>query len=189
MNEIFEFIFANFFLFFIILAGLLSFLRNMLANQPKQKDTKETTKEDGSPLRDVVKRLEEMVETFENQEQTIPQRTEEKLDPIAKEESAADRTFQSIEDESKRQYEEQYNRLKEQYQSISQTSETSINETESRTLHANEKLISSRKTNKEEINIELNTRLNREGLIESIIMHEVLGPPRARRKHHRLINR
>lgn len=189
MEGLIEFIFANLFLVIIIVTGLLSFFKNMLANQNKQGSPNQES-ERGSPLREAMKRVEEMVESIDVPEQTTPKRTERKVETTTHQSIPIEETVSSFEEQIERQYEEQYSRLQEQYQSISEiTEEVNYYNEKASSLIEDHDPKNKKIYNEPDININLKSRLNRGGLIESIVMAEVLGPPRARRGHHRIINR
>ena len=186
MEGLIEFIFANLFLVIIIVTGLLSFFKNMLANQNKQ-GSPQKDKEEGSPLKDVMKRLEDMVETFENPEQTTTRRTVSKTETNNNFDSPIEETSATFQD----QYEEQYERLQQQYQSIRNSNVLErLEQNELRNPITDSFMQTEVNRNENaELNVNLTAKLNKTGLIESIVMAEVLGPPRARRQHHRMINR
>ncbi|HZW68531.1 MAG TPA: hypothetical protein VFF20_07975 [Pseudogracilibacillus sp.] len=185
MDELINLIFENPFLLFIIIAGLVSFFNRMKASsrdrngreQPSA-EREADTKPKQSPVREMMKRLEEMAESLDpdspKQEQSAEAKTVEEKPKSTPRMS----TFEQ-------QREEQYKQLQKQYQSAqSEKPSEHIKNMDSPIFNDAQMMKGSIEANEiSSTNINIKSRLNKSGLIESVVMAEVLGPPRARKQY------
>lgn len=179
MESFLDFIFGNLFFVILILVSLFSFINNLGQNQKKkaerasseQQREKRTLDDPFKRLQDMLENIEQKVETAIEPEQANKQETKQsnKREEMVK---AA-----SIEEQKEAQIE----RIKEQLVSPSFADERAA------TLHNIVKNTEQdRSIKKPSFNLE--QRLNHQGLVDSIIMAEVLGPPRARKPHRRMVS-
>ncbi|MEJ8776560.1 hypothetical protein [Pseudogracilibacillus sp. ICA-222130] len=181
MDSFFEFIFGNLFFVIIIVAAIINFFnsakkeeekkrrqqqqrqqrRTNQSEQSRQKEQKERKMPTFSELQDQLK--EQFDQFIEPEEKKAPQEKERQSTVRA---DYATETLDSIEDQRQKKYE----RLRAQYQS--QSSKEDIKEDLST-------LLGSKKAATQDVSIAIEKKLTREGIVEGIIMAEVLGPPRA----------
>lgn len=174
MESIIEFIFDNIFFVLIILFGLFNLLgrskpdQNQEGNKPQRRPMPGQKGETATQRREIPQqRAERKVE-----HKPIQTRLEEVLT-----QSEVDST--TIED----QRHEQFERLRRQYET-SHTLED-LERAEDFTSNLEQSEIFSElipRVQNKEIKMNLNQRLTQKGLIESVIMAEVLGPPKARQR-------
>lgn len=179
MERLFDFIFANLFFVIILLGGLFTFFKNLLENTKQKTPNKTDDGEEGATLRDVLKRFEE---TFDVPEFDMPKRTKKKDASIPVEEKVEETSV------SKKSMPEE--KPVETFTTLAEPSQTKepIFVEHRQTLKEQTAAKTPYETNAH-VTIQLQKKLNRTGLVESIIMKELLGPPKARKKHHRYMNR
>src|SRR5699024_6788686 len=172
MDELINLIFDNLFLLFIIIAGLVSFFNRMKASsrdrngreQPSA-EREADTKPKQSPVREMMKRLEEMAESLDpdspKQEQSAEAKTVEEKPKSTPRMS----TFEQ-------QREEQYKQLQKQYQSAqSEKPSEHIKNMDSPIFNDAQMMKGSIEANEiSSTNINIKSRLNKSGLIESVVM-------------------
>lgn len=185
MESFFEFIFANIFLVVFVIVSLLGFL-----NRKGQKQQNKRNEADDPPrkstLDETFRRFQEMVETFEDdvektfvpkQEQNEKtKQAEQKFETDVKETNVAMNSQTLVQDEKQQQME----RLRQQYASTSFDEDKESYGAQRERIRPLTKQI---EQNNEQPSLHLEGKLSRDGLIESIIMAEVLGPPRARKRY------
>lgn len=181
MEALFEFLFANIFLVIIIVSGLISLMNNSRKNQQKQAtETKSdqdqnTKKTKQSPIGEAMEQFEEMFESFAQSEVE----TKEKSNEIDNESSETiDPSFSDLRNE-------QYERLRAQIQTDPKEDMESVEQYASTlsTARGQKRTNDGRRTSTSSFSKRLlNERLTREGLIDSVIMAEVIGPPKARKR-------
>lgn len=186
MDELINLIFENPFLLFIIIAGLVSFFNRMKASsrdrnggeQPSAERDGEDSKPKQSPVREMMKRLEEMAESLDPDVPTQEQSAEAQTIEEKPKSTPGMSSFEQ-------QREEQYKHLQKQYQSA-QSEAASEHRKNLDSPIFNDAQMMKGKIEENEISstkINIKSRLNKSGLIESVVMAEVLGPPRARKKY------
>lgn len=181
MESLIELILDNPFLLFIIIAGVVSFFSRLTSTtnpeESQENSERETTRH--SPVRDVMKRMQEMAELLD------PEMEKKKHQQEVEAKKKAKESKEKVERYSfEQQREEQYKRLKEQFQTNSSTDDTDetiakdspiFKETESEILDG---------TRQTQVKVNLKSKLEAGGIIESVIMSEILGPPRARKRYN-----
>lgn len=188
MFNFIDFLLDNLFIVIIAITGLFSFFNRMLAKN--QRHDAESASEGGrkSTIGETLRRVQETIdETLESMEEkeTPPASARrsnrnnrtvqtEKSQPLGRFATSADTTFEQMRDE-------QLNRLREQYApiAVSDDADEGI-----KPLHNGAKHRREEKTAKNTpVEVDLSSRLNKEGLIESVVMAEILGPPRSRKSY------
>ncbi|HIV73639.1 MAG TPA: hypothetical protein H9895_00990 [Candidatus Pseudogracilibacillus intestinigallinarum] len=182
MDSFFDFIFGNLFFVIIIVAAIINFFNSAKkeeekkrrqqqqrqqrrTNQPEQTRQQQEQKERKMPtFSDLQDQLKEQLDQFLEPEEKKTPSKKEKQSTIGVDH--ATETLESIEEQRQKQYE----RLRSQYQS--QSNEEDVKED----LSA---LLKPKKAAKQDVSIAIEKKLTREGIVEGIIMAEVLGPPRA----------
>lgn len=197
MDVLIELIFDNLIFLFVIIAGLLSFF-NRLMSGTKQRDkeqagTERSRRQDGEgtgrqTVREVMRRMQEMAESLDP-ETAAPERRTPKAE--ARRETATQTSTESTAAAPtysfEQQRDEQFKRLQKQYESV--TSDNLNTEIDmdspiySQAHAATSEGSTSRIAHRPKTSVNLKSRLNADGLIESVIMAEVLGPPRARKRY------
>jgi len=181
MDILIDIIFENPFLLFLIIAGLISAF-NRYSTTKESTESKgqepEQRRKQSSPLKDLTRRLEELAESAEEIDPLKPNRAEIEQQEV--ETTSKQEPNYSFE----REREAQLQRLQEQYRTVREEDET-VNKAEtSASIHSTETKAKKPLQPTGTKGIDLQSRLNQEGLIESIVMAEILGPPRARKRYH-----
>lgn len=185
MDGLINLLFDNPFLLFVIIAGLVSFFNRIKASSRDQNGRQQPSAErevdakpKQSPVRDMMKRIEEMAESLDpevaKQQQSSQEQTREKRPKSSPRMSSFEQ-----------QREEQYKQLQKQYQSAqAEESSEQIRNMDSPIFNDSQMMRDSIKASEiASTKINIKSRLNKAGLIESVVMAEVLGPPRARKKY------
>lgn len=167
MEEIFQFIFSNIIFILVIIGGLISMFRNRTNNEQENKRPSPIPKTADNSNR----KREEIQNPFENKElsnKDIPKNVQE--------------TITTVSHEEKRK--EQLERLKEKVESIQSFNTNEITENP---IEYNQQTNISRKqkkkVKKKSLPDHIKNNLTRDGLAQSIVMMEILGPPRAIKQH------
>ncbi|HLR72185.1 MAG TPA: hypothetical protein VK085_12245 [Pseudogracilibacillus sp.] len=162
MGGFFEFIFANFFIVIIIVAAIINFFNKANKQEKKQERRRQVPKRQHIP--DVRK------ENIPRAERTVQQAQKQ-----------IDRTKESVTKSVDEQRQEQFDRLRRQYQTVADDKE-----------HVEQK---SRRSNmerqhayQEQVDVKLEDRFTAKGLIEGVIMAEVLGPPRGLKPYKNIVS-
>ncbi|WP_156291107.1 hypothetical protein [Oceanobacillus salinisoli] len=163
MEGFLEAIFSNFFLILIILSGIIGFFRNNANNAREEQKEKQLNRPKPASTPPSHKKRPEN-----------PSRTGNRPDPA---------TTVSME----KQQQEQMERLADQLKTTTRDTIKNISEQ----YNTSEETILQPKNNltKEQAQLkkEINTSLNQKGLIQGIIMSEVLGAPRGRKPYRSVI--
>lgn len=193
MGSFIEFIFNNPFLLFIIIAGIVSFFNRLTssgeqAKQSRDPDADETGRT--STVRDVMRKMQEMADSLdpEVEEKKSQRRTEKKgPQPLGKLDSTAEKTpAYSFEEERAAQYRQ----LKEQYTSATKSEEVEPAFDFASPIYQETGDASTKRKDQSDVTINLNKSLKDGGLVESVVMAEILGPPRAKKRYsNRFYNR
>lgn len=169
MESFFDFIAEYFFLVIIIVGVIINFL---------SKGRREENKQEQVPKENQRRRptMTDMKETYEQAKEMIFDTKQEIED-----------STQTVEKSIEQQRQEQYDRLRNRYKPTTLTDSKDHNEGiqsgfESRPLN-----VERRET--EAINVNLDKKLTSKGLIESVIMAEVLGPPRALSPYQNIVSK
>lgn len=160
MESFFDFIFGNIFIVVIIIAGIINFL-----NRGKQAEKEE-------------QRKQQTPRPAPKQRQNRDRRPVRAERPVQQ----ARQTIKTVEEKVTNTFEDQrqaqYDRLRSQYQTSGDNSH-SVGIDKSKLQPIEEKV--------SKVNVSLDKKLTPEGLIESVIMAEVLGPPRAHNPYQNLV--
>lgn len=178
MESFIDFIFSNLFILIIIFA----FIMNMMNRAKKNSSKKQTERmppqktEKKNPLEDMFEEFNPLEEIFGKTKQTEHKEAKEILEnePVLHEKQEG--ISSSFEQERQAQYE----RLRSQIQ-VSSTSVEDVKEFVSNTTR--EEREQQVEKAKSATTISLHKNLTQQGLMESIIMAEVLGPPRAHKPY------
>lgn len=180
MNELLQFIFDNPFLLFLIVMGIFSAYNRYLEEQ-KKKVEKRTRKTDQPKveltLPEEVRKEDPLVEKLEEvKEIRLPKA--EQVTELVEEVKKTVLETQSTTENKVEETAEELQRLEEKYARLRQAEERMkrLQEEERKRKQEQKSLQAQSQT------IDLRSRLNQEGLVESVIMAEILGPPKARRK-------
>ena len=163
MDTIINFILDNLFFVIIVLFGLIN-----LFGRSQSEQSEERQKRERRPV--------------PTQRQNVPQqkverRVEQQPLPVDRQETFENTTIETKSIEEQRQ--EQYERLRRQFQTDHSEADLQSVENFRSTVQTPEV---QQTTQKENVPLILEKRLTQKGLIESVIMAEVLGPPKARQK-------
>lgn len=170
MGSLFELLFNNPFLLFLLIIGLIQAF-NRKKDGSKVESEVEPTVEKKEP---VPKPLGKMMSKLEDIEKYLVPEEKKAHQPSEKKEKQKEASIQSIQEVQK----EQYERLRQQY-----TRKEDLVKDQASSLLADQK--GNEASIREDLSkVSLRSRLTRKGLVESVIMSELLGPPRARKKHH-----
>ena len=170
MESFFEFIFANFFLVIIIVAAIINFLNRGRREENKQEPAPKQQRRRPT--------ISDMRETYEQAKETIVetrQELEKKAQPID----------QSVVDQRK----EQYERLRSRYQPTLHTESKEQKKTMQLGMQSHSLHVEGEEVEYPEIKVNLDKKLTSRGLIESVIMAEVLGPPRALSPYQNIVSK
>lgn len=181
-----DFIFDNIFIVAIIVIGLFNYLSSI--NKKKvQQEKKQSEQNTERPVETSTQRPSRPVETaprrFESRLESMGQRVEEKLEEYASkldvDTNPAQKTFEE-------QRQEQYERLKRNVKRDVSTQRKQLEKNQDHkanleSVPVTEDLppIQSHHSSVKVGSIHLEDKLSARGLIDSVIMAEVLGPPRA----------
>lgn len=174
MEEIFQFIVSNIVFVLIIIGGLISMFRNKANTEQENQRPSPIPK----TADDLNKKAEEIKETIEKKElpsnQDIPKNVQETITTFSPEELR----------------EEQLKRLKERVESTqSLINETTINQKSEnlsklkQQTNVSKKPLKMKQLENESLPVQIKNNLTRNGLAQSIVMMEILGPPRSMRQH------
>lgn len=178
MEGFIEFIFANLFIIVFIVISLLSFVNKLLQNQTQKSQQKrqQSVPEKGT-LSDTFKKFQDMIESFEEEVETV---FTGDTDPNAK--KISDRIEKKTPLAPATQMEpreEQLGSLNEPIVPIDSTERTQMIEPLA-TLSQTKATEPVRHVSA----VDMEKMFTEQGLVASIIMAEVLGPPRARKPYH-----
>lgn len=168
MESFFEFIFANFFIVIIIVAAIINFLNRGRREENKQEQAPKQQRHRPT--------ISDMRETYEQAKETILETRQE-----------LERKVQPIDQSAEDQRQEQYERLRSRYQPTLHTESKDQKKTmhmQSHSLH-----VEGEEVEYPEIKVNLDKKLTSKGLIESVIMAEVLGPPRALSPYQNIVSK
>lgn len=181
MESFFDFIFANLFLVFVIITGLLSFFNRMISGRSKNKEEHPSSDQPKkSTIGEAMRRMQEMIETIEQPDEPTRQKVEKKVAKASEKLQTARQKIESSSYSFEEMRNEQFDRLKQQYESSATHNDWEGNPN---TLQKRAGDIKAGEIHSiTPIEVNLQSRLNKEGLIESIVMAEILGPPRARKR-------
>lgn len=188
MEGLIKLIFENPFLLFIIIAGVVSFFNRMTAagkNQQEGKQEAEGETGGRQTIRDVMRKMQEMAESLDPEAETKETKSREEKkssQPLGRFDVPSETTNTYSFEE---QREEQYRQLQKQYGAMTETDEVDQAIDVNSPIYEGPELAQDRSYIKEgsQVEVNLKSRLNREGLVESVVMAEILGPPRARKRH------
>lgn len=169
METIIDLIYDNLFFVIILLIGLINLLGGSKSDKKQNRER---------PQR-------RQVSPAERKTQPATRKIEQKSRMTRAEQLEAEK--KELETKSiEQQRQEQFERLKQQFQSSYTLDEMEQINIESQNENQLSKSDSSpRQKELESVELKLENRFTREGLIESVIMAEVLGPPKARKKLQR----
>lgn len=197
MDVLIELLLDNIIFLFVIIAGIVSFFNRLMStgNEGERRVEGKETQRQGEAsgrqtVREVMRRMQEMAEsldpeTAEGQGRRVERKAsdEQVMQPTSSESASASTTY-SFE----QQRDEQFKRLQKQYESTLQSEDVDraidpdspiYNQTHAATSQV--RIQQPQKRSKS--SVDLKSRLDANGLIESVIMAEVLGPPRARKRY------
>lgn len=168
MESFFDFIVGNIFIIIIIVGAIINFLSKGKQEEKKQSRTPERPQPAVPDVRET--------KTYEKARETLHE-VRKKI------EREAEISTRSIEE----QVQEQYDRLRSQYQT-SQDLESDSLQPKYRQSGL-EKQVEAQRTEEGNVRVNVNVdkKLTHKGLIESVIMAEVLGPPRALNPYQNII--
>lgn len=162
MDSFFNLIFENFFIVIIIVVAIFNFLSKAKKDSEPQEQQSEPTRE--KPKRSIQDLIEEKAEQVRDSYQ---------------------QTRETVEDEAQKgknlfeeQRQKQYEQLRNQMQST-QPKENQEKETFPKNKFSEKSLKERTESDGISINRNIKRKLTKQGLAESIVMAEVLGPPRA----------
>ncbi len=169
MDGFFDFIFSNFFIVIIILVAVFN-LFNKGKNQREESETNSQNRRQEQPEKPslqerIEQKVKEAKESYQEIQDTIA--SESKTETSQKTEAP-----KSIQEQRQEQYEQLKRRLQPSNQ---RTKDEPLPETRVSVKPVN----TSSDQEKLEVMKQFDKKLTRQGLAESIVMAEVLGPPRA----------
>lgn len=165
MDTLIDLILDNLFFVIILLLGLF----NLLGSSKEKEDKRKRT--EPRKVRPIP------VETEPNRKTTFEQQPKmTKMEQLEAEQAEIE--AKSIEEHRQ----EQFERLKQQFQSSYTLEDMEEMERTNVRSRREEKRESKDEKVNERVDLQLESRLSREGLVESIIMSEILGPPKARKR-------
>jgi|SRR5690625_196047 len=173
MEAFVEFVFGNPILVFVIIAALFNILnKGKKSNEEQQKPR---------PVQPT-----QMPRQSNQERETIRTRLEKTIQEQAKQlkttiEQSVAKTEQSVEKTIEEQRQAQYDRLRSQYSTS--TTEKEIGENVS---FIDEKIINDHHE-LEKVSVNLEKKLTTKGLMESVMMAEILGPPRAHNPYQNIV--
>ena len=172
MDSFFDLIFNNFFIVIIIIFAIVNlFSKSKKASEEAQQDNSQDTGREPHKKRSIQDLIEEKVEeakeSYQQMQDTVAPESKEKPKPRPKSEATI-----SIEEQRQEQYEQLKRRLQPSHQ---QKGEEDVYNR----LAQKQQVGAKPQSTDLAVSEHLGERLTREGLAESIVMAEVLGPPRA----------
>lgn len=180
MESFFDFIFSNIFLVVFVIVSLLGLLNKSKPDQKGQQKEVNTEQQQRPRTNEPMRRMREMIETLEQEfnpvQEEIKKVREEKIKQQAEINTEIKQPSSYLEE---RQL--QFERLQSRYASQS-------NIEESRTTLNTTNILREQSNVQEMEKVDLSNKLTREGLIESVMMAEVLGPPRALKPYQSIVN-
>lgn len=177
MEGIIDFILSNLFILIIIVGGLLNLFSSSKKEERKQERRRKILEERKRMQREMKEHR-----PLESQQTNSPVVEIEEEPYTESEHDKSKRADESVfTGDFEQQRQAQYERLREQIQASAMYDED--DEKEVRTKK-NSKKIAPRRSQERAHSYLLHEQLDRQRLIDSIIMKEVLGPPRAYKKHH-----
>lgn len=183
MESFFEFISEYFFLVILIVTGLIGYFNKQKGQDSSEHD--ESSDSTGqkqakkSTLDETMKRVKDIVEKIETslEEPKPVKKTTYQTERTRNEKDNVEQLKEHIPSYMEERH-QQYEVLKNQYESSSYRdydfSDVSF-------LEENQKSVG----NQIDVEVSLDKKLSTKGLIESVIMAEVLGPPRAKKPYER----
>lgn len=160
MEGFWGFISSNIVFVVIIVAALLNFLNRGRKTEEEQE-------------------RQRPVNPTANQNNRSDQRKAQVEQPVKRVKQTIKTVQESVSKSMEEQRQEQYDRLKRQYESSSQYDEPKRDVKERKLQPEQEEVV--------QVNIKLEDKLSSKGLIESVIMAEVLGPPRALNPYQNIV--
>lgn len=181
MESFFEFIFGNIFIVLIIIFAIINFLN-------KGKNAEEEEQRRPRPQPPQSSRTENRQEsqtrpTMDSRVENDRSRSRADIESTIRE--ASKTTEETVLTTIEEQRQEQYERLRSKLNTLP-TTENNVQVEDMRFEITNQKM----PTNEEEVpsvQMKLEDRLSSQGLIESVIMAEVLGPPRALNPYQNIV--
>lgn len=170
MNDIFELIMGNMFIVIIIIGALIKLFSNSKAKENERTNNEQQSNEDHEESQSVFQQVKAEMEQ-QKKAQTLENERRSK-EVAAEKMKQVTQSVGSVSVEKHRQA--QVDRLKQGYQTASKA----VDSEHSSGLSSLEPL-RQETTGNDEISLKLNKRLTQKGLIESVVMAEVLGSPRA----------
>src|SRR5699024_567540 len=187
MESLIDLFLKNPFLIFLVIAGLVSLFNRKSSRGDNEQSNESAQGENSgrSTVREVMKRMQEMADSLdpEVQQKEVQQKkaaTEQKQMQKQNEERSSESQTYSFEQHR----EAQYKRLQEQYESVNQSTdtnaETSIDMDSTIYSGMQTARAAGGRASRKKVKVNLESRLKADGLVESVVMSEILGPPRAR---------
>lgn len=168
MNDIIELIMGNMFVVIIIIGVLIKLFSGSKAKQNESTNEEQNENANQNKPQSIFQQVKSEIEQ-QKQAQTLENERRHK-ETVARSTNQSSQPSQSVE----QQREAQLNRLKKNHQA------TSIKADNSQSRMRNQPNIANQEISDNQIGpIKLSKKLTQKGLIESVIMAEVLGSPRA----------
>lgn len=163
METFFDFIFDNLFIVILIVSGLIGLFNKSKQEQEEEKRPAQRPKTPEMPKRQPEQPMNRRTTQTDTGKQTVKQ------------------SYQLSENSYEQARQQQYEELKSRYQAA--VDNEKISDISSR--------INSKKETEDNIQVDmdLKKKITQKGLMESVVMAEVLGPPRARKPYHNILNR
>lgn len=185
MEEIIDFIFSNFIIVLIIIGGLAK----LFGGDNKEQQEKRTNRTP-SPIETRQQTTTTQHQTAEKYKQR-PINDQARPNQVGEDSSIGEAT--SIGEQQQKQLEQLAGKMKteaiQDFDNLSNQADTEhkiMTPSFSKGLHEKASVNSNNKP-KKEVKKQMQNRLSRKGLIESVIMAEILGPPRARKPYKSVI--
>lgn len=169
MDQFFNLIMNNMFIVIIVIAGLLKLFGGSKAKQNEQANEQQTQNTEQTERKSVFQQVKAEIEQ-QKQAQTLENERHRKETAAKSVKQHAQTVSLSVEE----QRNAQLNRLKQSYQTASTNEQVERSSKQTSTTVSRSEI-----TDSEKISLKLNKRLTQKGLIESVVMAEVLGSPRA----------
>ncbi len=170
MESFFDFIFGNIFIVIIIVGAIINFLSKGKQEEKKQNSAPDRPQPTVPDLKE-SKPYEKARETLHEARKKI--------------ERKAEIPTRSIEEH----VQEQYDRLRNQYQSSREIETDSLHSTSLPLRQENQMEVQRTEEEHPSVQVNLDKKLTSKGLIESVIMAEVLGSPRALNPYQNIITK
>lgn len=185
MDELIEVVLRNPFLLLLLIGGLISVFRDKKPDQTKQRRAAEQRRVEQSkqvtPTPDETPPEQQSGETIFDM---LFDEVEEQKEPSS---TTKETQLESLSVEEQR--DEQLERLQAELgaQQVNYDPETAdVADTDADSIEVKSiKKLTKSKQQKRKLHDNLKKRLTKEGLVESVIMAEILGRPRSKRSHHR----